>query len=242
MERQPDYFFVANFSLTFLIKPCCITFSRSRCPLGDQEQIRLLQLDKSGIHVSEYLCDLPPREVLEQKLKVCDAGCTGTTGGPGSEVVRGGRENSGKTPHLDPCTGMGHHLIPNKPVKCSFCQSDEGCFLREGNGVHAHKEYRLNGVFSPSGRFAGILAVQFSGLPAAPFFRWGVGGSKGKEPPFSRSIIPARDYVRDALFADPLLRRRQGVQGDEQGNIFLHYLSRLPDFCSLHFFGSYFGP
>jgi predicted nuclease of restriction endonuclease-like (RecB) superfamily len=39
------------------------------CAGADQEQIRLLQLDKSGIHVSEYLTDLPPREVLQQKLK-----------------------------------------------------------------------------------------------------------------------------------------------------------------------------
>jgi len=39
------------------------------CAGADQEQIRLLQLDKSGIHVSGYLTDLPPREVLEQKLK-----------------------------------------------------------------------------------------------------------------------------------------------------------------------------
>jgi predicted nuclease of restriction endonuclease-like (RecB) superfamily len=39
------------------------------CAGADQEQIRLLQLNKSGIHVSEYLTDLPPREVLEQKLK-----------------------------------------------------------------------------------------------------------------------------------------------------------------------------
>jgi len=39
------------------------------CAGADQEQIRLLQLDKSGIRVSGYLTDLPPREVLEQKLK-----------------------------------------------------------------------------------------------------------------------------------------------------------------------------
>ena len=39
------------------------------CAGADQEQIRLLQLDKSGIHVSEYLTDLPPREVLEKKLR-----------------------------------------------------------------------------------------------------------------------------------------------------------------------------
>jgi len=43
------------------------------CAGVDQEQIRLLQLDKSGIHVAEYLTDLPPREVLEQKLKAAVA-------------------------------------------------------------------------------------------------------------------------------------------------------------------------
>jgi len=39
------------------------------CADTDHEQIRLLQLDASGIHVSEYLTDFPPREVLEEKLK-----------------------------------------------------------------------------------------------------------------------------------------------------------------------------
>jgi predicted nuclease of restriction endonuclease-like (RecB) superfamily len=43
------------------------------CAGADQEQIRLLQLDKSGIHVAEYLTELPPREVLEQKLKAAVA-------------------------------------------------------------------------------------------------------------------------------------------------------------------------
>lgn len=32
------------------------------------EQIELLQLDKSGIKVAEYMTELPKREVLEQKL------------------------------------------------------------------------------------------------------------------------------------------------------------------------------
>ena len=39
------------------------------CTEGSKEQIELLELDKSGIHVAEYLTVLPPREVLESKLK-----------------------------------------------------------------------------------------------------------------------------------------------------------------------------
>ena len=34
---------------------------------GDQ-QIELLQLDRSGIRVATYLTDLPPKRLLEQKL------------------------------------------------------------------------------------------------------------------------------------------------------------------------------
>jgi predicted nuclease of restriction endonuclease-like (RecB) superfamily len=38
------------------------------CSGKKTEQIELLELDKSGIHVAEYLTELPPREVLAQKL------------------------------------------------------------------------------------------------------------------------------------------------------------------------------
>lgn len=38
------------------------------CADKKQEQIELLELDKSGIHVAEYLTVLPPREVLQAKL------------------------------------------------------------------------------------------------------------------------------------------------------------------------------
>ena len=38
------------------------------CAGKKQEQIELLELDKSGIHVAEYLTELPPKEVLRQKL------------------------------------------------------------------------------------------------------------------------------------------------------------------------------
>jgi hypothetical protein len=38
------------------------------CSGKKQEQIELLELGQAGIHVAEYLTDLPPREVLRQKL------------------------------------------------------------------------------------------------------------------------------------------------------------------------------
>lgn len=38
------------------------------CAGKKQEQIELLELDRSGIHVAEYLTALPPREVLQAKL------------------------------------------------------------------------------------------------------------------------------------------------------------------------------
>ena len=38
------------------------------CAGKQQEQIELLELDQSGIHVAEYLTVLPPLEVLQQKL------------------------------------------------------------------------------------------------------------------------------------------------------------------------------
>ncbi len=38
------------------------------CAEGSREQIQLLQLDASGIHVAEYLIELPPKEMLKKKL------------------------------------------------------------------------------------------------------------------------------------------------------------------------------
>jgi len=38
------------------------------CAGKKQEQIELLELDKSGIHVAEYLTALPPREVLQARF------------------------------------------------------------------------------------------------------------------------------------------------------------------------------
>lgn len=38
------------------------------CAEKKQEHVELLELNKSGIHVAQYLLDLPPREVLELKL------------------------------------------------------------------------------------------------------------------------------------------------------------------------------
>jgi predicted nuclease of restriction endonuclease-like (RecB) superfamily len=39
------------------------------CASKDQEDIELLELDKNGMHVAEFLTSLPPREVIEDKLK-----------------------------------------------------------------------------------------------------------------------------------------------------------------------------
>lgn len=39
------------------------------CTGKKSEQIELLELDKSGIHVAEYLTALPPRTVLMERLK-----------------------------------------------------------------------------------------------------------------------------------------------------------------------------
>ena len=38
------------------------------CADKGEEQVELLQLDKSGIRVAAYLTELPPRQLLEQKL------------------------------------------------------------------------------------------------------------------------------------------------------------------------------
>ena len=39
------------------------------CTGKKSEQIELLELDKSGIHVAEYLATLPPREMLAERLQ-----------------------------------------------------------------------------------------------------------------------------------------------------------------------------
>jgi predicted nuclease of restriction endonuclease-like (RecB) superfamily len=39
------------------------------CAGKKREQIELLELDKAGIHVAEYLTELPPRELLQEKLR-----------------------------------------------------------------------------------------------------------------------------------------------------------------------------
>ena len=38
------------------------------CAGKKQERIELLELDRSGIHVAEYLTALPPKKVLQDKL------------------------------------------------------------------------------------------------------------------------------------------------------------------------------
>ena len=48
------------------------------CTGKKQEQIELLELDKSGIHVAEYLTVLPPREALQAKLHQSIVECPAT--------------------------------------------------------------------------------------------------------------------------------------------------------------------
>lgn len=38
------------------------------CAEGSREQIELLELGQSGIHVAQYLTELPPKDVLKRKL------------------------------------------------------------------------------------------------------------------------------------------------------------------------------
>ena len=43
--------------------------STPRCAEGLHEQIELLELDRTSIHVAEYLTELPPKQVLARKLR-----------------------------------------------------------------------------------------------------------------------------------------------------------------------------
>ena len=38
------------------------------CTEGSEEQIELLQLDKSGIKVAQYLTELPSKELLQRQI------------------------------------------------------------------------------------------------------------------------------------------------------------------------------
>ena len=38
------------------------------CAEKDHEQVELLELDKSGIHVAQYITELPPADILKNKL------------------------------------------------------------------------------------------------------------------------------------------------------------------------------
>lgn len=39
------------------------------CTEGNEEQIELLQLDKAGIKVAQYMTELPPRELLIEQIR-----------------------------------------------------------------------------------------------------------------------------------------------------------------------------
>ena len=52
------------------------------CADKGDEQIELLQLDKSGIRIASYLTDLPPRQLLQRKLHDTMVGGAGQAGKP----------------------------------------------------------------------------------------------------------------------------------------------------------------
>lgn len=41
---------------------------KSELTIKNDEEIELLEVDKSGIHVGQYLTQLPPKELLQEKL------------------------------------------------------------------------------------------------------------------------------------------------------------------------------
>ena len=40
------------------------------CAGKDHEDVAYLDMDHSGIHVAQYIAELPPKEILEQKLQL----------------------------------------------------------------------------------------------------------------------------------------------------------------------------
>lgn len=40
------------------------------CANKDEEEVTLLDLEKDNIHISEYWLNLPPKEILEEKLSM----------------------------------------------------------------------------------------------------------------------------------------------------------------------------
>ena len=74
------------------------------CAGKSQEHVELLQLERSGIRVAEYVTELPPREVLEQKLHFAIAAarqrmeaCSGAPGEPGAPTLLAQARTSPKT-------------------------------------------------------------------------------------------------------------------------------------------------
>ena len=76
------------------------------CTGKKTEQIELLELDRSGIHVAEYMTALPPRKLLGEKLHLAaERMALQRTGHAGPDLVeRGGRlcEKCLKIHHLSP--------------------------------------------------------------------------------------------------------------------------------------------
>jgi hypothetical protein len=88
------------------------------CTGKKREQIELLELDQSSIHVAEYLTGLPPRELLEQKLheavalskaRLENQPCPDRPGPARSEVKYGARPCESAIPVSPPKTRTTRH-------------------------------------------------------------------------------------------------------------------------------------
>jgi hypothetical protein len=76
-KMSPDLFFKDPYVLDFLgLKDTYSEKDLENAILGEleefkpehKEQVELLELDSSGIHVAQYLTQMPPKEVFEEKL------------------------------------------------------------------------------------------------------------------------------------------------------------------------------
>ena len=83
--------------------------------------------------------------------------------------------------HLNRWCGRKQDCISNKPVKCSFWQTDEGVFLIGENNVHAYKKYGFKRVFFHRTDFQGFWPCNLAGLQQPLFSGGGIARSRGKE-------------------------------------------------------------
>ena len=73
-ELQRDYYFTLASANRWSVRQYRkeidgMLYERTALSSKPEEQIELLQLDKSGIKVAQYMTELPPRDVLVQQIQ-----------------------------------------------------------------------------------------------------------------------------------------------------------------------------